>query len=387
MKWIVLLFLLAFVLHYPLQTLTIVAFIVSINLFLHKREEKNSLKTEINETHTNTDNSNPNDLMIYNSAQNETVNYHGSKSINSYDGLEIGEIILMDWLENKKQTDLPPDYFSIFYEINYNISINKLASNNYIRTSTPSESLYSLKIKDLKEILKNNSLKVSGKKAELIKRIQDNVEEYLYANTVPKCWSLTNQGEKIIEKYHLLIWAHKNRSHDTCVTPYSVVPYLDSNLGPEEIAYNISKKSFIKNLKDFKYGMATNDLMYQHKLLLNENKLEEALYCVMFAIILQLTGLGNSDKDYIYVHKYNVYTSDLKAEIIKLQSMLSLSNSELEEYLMQAYKKIEQDLSSIRLFHNEEELLTCFRTLMYLSKEEYYSIIESWIQRMPDKYR
>lgn len=112
-------------------------------------------------------------------------------------GLLPGEIILLDWINGKKKTEAFPGYFDYQYGIDARASLKKLMEHGYLEYATPEDSLVSLKVPELKEILKTKDLKVSGKKAELIERIKehfspDEISEYVKQPTI----KLTAKGNK-----------------------------------------------------------------------------------------------------------------------------------------------------------------------------------------------
>lgn len=77
---------------------------------------------------------------------------------------------------NNHQIDSPlPVYW--FYEYGFNTDnlLSKLFGNGYLRISTNTETIESLTIAELKPILRKFNLVQSGKKAELIQRIKENV--------------------------------------------------------------------------------------------------------------------------------------------------------------------------------------------------------------------
>ena len=68
-------------------------------------------------------------------------------------------------------------YWSYEYGIDYKKCIEKFLCNGYLRVSTHKEALSGLTVAELKTILKENGLKQSGKKDELLNRIQETLTE------------------------------------------------------------------------------------------------------------------------------------------------------------------------------------------------------------------
>lgn len=153
-------------------------------------------------------------------------------------GLFYGEVILLNWLNGKELVPEFPLYFTS-YGINPLASFNKIKSMNLIRISSPFEGLPSLKNKDLQNILKNYNLKISGKKAELVERITNNVEESDLITEVPQVYILTDAGKEIVKDYNIFIWAHKNASYGSgVIMPINFVDSWQIKDKPENIAFN-----------------------------------------------------------------------------------------------------------------------------------------------------
>ncbi len=95
-----------------------------------------------------------------------------------------------------------PVYWTYEYHINYKQLITKLIENGYVKIACPSDDLSFLTTVQLKEILKFFSLKTSGKKQDLIERIQDheNIDDALKSlNLYKERFILTPIGKKAIE--------------------------------------------------------------------------------------------------------------------------------------------------------------------------------------------
>lgn len=71
------------------------------------------------------------------------------------------------------------------------------------------QSVSSLKVEDLKNLLKKYGMSVSGKKAELVKRVQENVPEDAVAETgLTQKYRLTDLGRKELEENAYVPYMH-----------------------------------------------------------------------------------------------------------------------------------------------------------------------------------
>lgn len=398
MIWVIIILLIILAIAFPYISVPIIIVSFLIYFFKNRKTKKNTskkvnrknkkVKTSRKRVSTDSniqENINNDSSYIDNDSISTSQNNFYPDSL-LLDELKIGEIILMDWLLNKKQNSSPPKYFAMVYNINANTAITKLKTKSFIRTATPSESLISLKVTDLKNILKLNNLKISGNKSELIKRIIDNISESEYAHLLSPSWNLTKKGQRILDKYDLIIWAHKNGSKDFTVTPLTVLPYLNSGKSNEEIAIFVSEKNFRENLIELNYGAACNNLLYQSDIHKSQNNLHQSLHCLLASLVLELTGLGNSCREYIYIHRYNINTSYIKASIIDLQKNLELTNKELEIEMLKIYDFYIDKVSKIRLYKDKKEFISLYNILMHGTLEQYENKINQLIKRLPRQY-
>lgn len=76
-----------------------------------------------------------------------------------------------------------------------------LYNEGYLRIPTEYERMESLTVAELKDILKQNSLKVSGKKSELIQRITENLSEKELDKILKgKIYTLTDKGLEAVNQ-------------------------------------------------------------------------------------------------------------------------------------------------------------------------------------------
>ena len=85
------------------------------------------------------------------------------------------EISFLDYIDTKKVRELSlPGYWTYEYNLDFKYVISKLINNGYMIVSSVPE-FDRLKVDELKDILRKHNLKVSGKKADLIQRIEENI--------------------------------------------------------------------------------------------------------------------------------------------------------------------------------------------------------------------
>lgn len=164
------------------------------------------------------------------------------------DDLLPGDIILLYWLNNRDYYADIPLYFEYEFGINASSHKEMLITKGFLEFASPSESLSALRVSELKEILRNYSLKLSGKKSELICRIKNNLDEKDYKKHNIKILKVTSSGLDLLSKYETLIWAHKNKSGDGIISPLNALAQSKEEMLAKEKLTTSSEYIRNKNL-------------------------------------------------------------------------------------------------------------------------------------------
>lgn len=149
-------------------------------------------------------------------------------------------------------------YWTYEYNIDYKKTITKFMMNGYLEIST--YSIGSCTVAELKEILKDNELTVSGKKSDLINRIIDNnIDLSKYLNAVKPTYILTEKG--INETKDLLPSATKNTDlEDECL---QLISQQDFNSAYKSICKFEASKNLPRGIgidwnKELEKGLSEN---------------------------------------------------------------------------------------------------------------------------------
>lgn len=183
------------------------------------------------------------------------------------EGLLPGEVILLDWANHKSETASIPAYFKYEYGLNAAKDRHNLIRLGYLTVASPSESLKSLRVPELKDILRENNQKVSGKKPDLIQRITDNIGESSYSTSfVNRSLICTPTGNSLLEKYSYLVWAHKNNSKDGIINVANALTTTKESLLAKHInSTRVDKATFTEDYF-FRQGQTLSGLWSQKKL-------------------------------------------------------------------------------------------------------------------------
>nr|WP_027871157.1 SAP domain-containing protein [[Eubacterium] cellulosolvens] len=155
-------------------------------------------------------------------------------------GLTVSQILLLDYCKKGKYPH-PEGGYQRFWWFDYGVrnvgdALKNLEAEGFIRFATPKELLPTLKLDELKRILSELKLPVTGKKADLVNRISEQANDvmlskYIHSNK----YVLTELGE--IE-----------------VAANSYIPYCHSHKYPEATIWDVNKNADLKHWRDYIWG-------------------------------------------------------------------------------------------------------------------------------------
>lgn len=285
-------------------------------------------------------------------------------------GLLPGEIVLLAWLVGKDKNSKYPGYYEFRYGVNALKSTGKLFNEGYFTNSSPLESCSSLKLPQLKEILKSKDLKVSGKKNDLIKRIEENftsdeISQYI-ENTAFK---LTLKGQEVLDEYYYIVPAHKSSSSDpfyNVATAIKAVRELNFKPSNSDISWSIYQKAQLQHFKSMDYASMNSAVRLMASQLTKEKRFKDALFNYLRVFITDLSGMSNGGM--VQHPNYMYFNFNISLEIEKLMESLEINNDELQNVFADAWGKTAPGLP----FHYLTEV-TCFQCLIaaFEEKEDY----------------
>ncbi|WHH58274.1 SAP domain-containing protein [Petroclostridium sp. X23] len=251
------------------------------------------------------------------------------------------EVLFLNYI-NGRNTQNPniAGYWTYEYNLNYKKVIDKLINNGYIKESDYKFNISKLKIDELKKMLINRSLKTTGKKAELIKRILDNYSE-------EECKKLFNQSffqltEKAVEllshNKHILYIHSKKSYFAITVDAADKVKKLNPHYTEYDVALHILREDLGKHYKNKDWGLYRN-VIYAISLVYGDLEEYELQLNSLFEICYRdLSGLSNSNhidsKDLVCL------APGIINSIIRIQEKLSLSDQELKTKYLQLISKV-----------------------------------------------
>lgn len=215
---------------------------------------------------------------------------------------ESGRIVLLNWLNGKPIDSIPPLEFSRedMFNLNWVSVKNKLISDKLLKLANPEEILPFLKVTELKEILKSNNQKISGKKSELVERIKSNIETKKYSSTLNSTLVTTSYGNQLLNKYKKILLAHKrsreclsitNDPIDTRVNAVSFMKKIDNGQSFEEDVLDNYKNAVNFHIKNKEYRHTSFDLRQVAIILNEQGKLKESIFYFTASELFVLSGM------------------------------------------------------------------------------------------------
>jgi len=155
------------------------------------------------------------------SAEHRSANLHNVDSIRWDNMPEFNEdkmrefspaeILLLSKIDGKIVGKFaPPGYFIQDYHLNLNDSIRDMFASGLLCYADLETCLNILTVKELKPILQDYNLPVSGKKSVLIEKLLQNCDSVELERRTDRCVALTSRGKEIAEKYDVLPYCQNN---------------------------------------------------------------------------------------------------------------------------------------------------------------------------------
>ena len=252
----------------------------------------------------------------------------------------VVKAIFLTNYNNKGLRDDYPGYYKYQYNIESTIDLHKEFINQGFLTELKFKDdakiiLNTLTNPELKQILKNNRLKLGGKKSELIDRILESNLSENEVNLKDKLYTLSDKSKSYLSKYDYLYKLH------TSTLGIELEEYIH-NKNELEKAWETNKVKFndvvwaILNKRTLKYslnkdyGLLRNNFFNMYELTKNEKKPNLQLLCNV--LYIDFSGMGNDNT----VHNFDT---------------LFYKNSPIAPYLSNELKKYKLD-DLIKAFKN-----------------------------------
>ena len=228
----------------------------------------------------------------------------------------------------------------------------------------------------LKDVLKDNRLKVSGKKAELVQRLIDEVsEEKLNDIFTKRTYDLTDAGNEILKKEDYIPYIHRHGIEDLDIWSLSEkVKSRKAGLSFRDVIWGYLNERSMIHIKNSDFGLYRNCRFSMSEFVKEEGKLDNAFSLLSEVIRYDLSGLSNgfsmqfmdiyADGYFPYKNSIVTMAPGITSRVVDYQEKKGLSDDELKSKLLEEMNRIQLPFS---LFVAEE---CADIVLMEINKDE-----------------
>lgn len=233
--------------------------------------------------------------------------------------LAVKELLILSKYDGRATTyELPIEV----YGLDYKECLEKLVATGYLKVES---SLSNLTIPSLKEILRRNNQKISGKKEDLIKRIVDNVPAENYADELTKLYVATDKGRLELSERQAYIENQKMQYGFL----NSEISELEGKLDTDAILEQLFLRDITKHGAVKDYGLLRNTYYNLGQYFKKRGRIEEYLRSLLSVIYYDLSGVGNDNSVEDYAAMDWALETSVWSEIDKARTTLNYSDEEL----------------------------------------------------------
>lgn len=215
-------------------------------------------------------------------------------------------VVFLNWVNGMgiSNNDGYPKYFLYDYGIQDCQKFHKkMISENFLKKASIDTVLHKKTINELKEILEKNSLKKTGNKKELIKRIIEETD--ISQINISNIFELSEKGEKLLKENDYIL---KLRHTSILVEEYEKVrKNMDRKFSYNDVVWHIYNNKSFEFFSKKAFESYRSILMEMSILLHKENKYKEELSFLLKVLYCDLSGNSNDgwiyDKEFLFMVK------------------------------------------------------------------------------------
>lgn len=282
------------------------------------------------------------------------------------EGLYAHEILALSYAETYH---LKGDEYQGFWWWRYGVRdvaamLKSLQKRGFIIEGGVDSAVRACKATELKEFLKSQGLKVSGKKDDLIERVLTEADPAAVQRAFPdRTYALTAKGRAVLEANAAIVEAHK----DPMMRIWDV-PEKDLNRRPktnDERWYEMNV-AYMDHAQKGDFGLARNVRLDMAELLISEGRYADAIDTLCSVMVHDLSGVGNNYNHQLFLQvgashlfPYEKSLATIPPGVIKLvrkcQKSANMGEDELQSLLLNGLARYAGSVP-ITLFTPEESL-------------------------------
>ncbi|MDD4781270.1 MAG: SAP domain-containing protein [Tissierellia bacterium] len=230
-------------------------------------------------------------------------------------------------------------------------SLKSLLERGFLKVGSLKSAIEKETAVALKDLLKANNLKVSGKKAELVQRLLDEVpEEKLNAVFTKYTYELTGHGKEVLKKHEYIPYIHRHGIEDLDIFTLSVKMQEQPSYSYRDVIWGHLNERSMVHIKNGDFGLYRNCRFSMSEFVKEEGKLENAFSLLAEVIRYDLSGLSNGfDKKFmdIYADGYFPYNGSIvtmapgiTSRVVVYKEAKGLADDELKNKLLEYMSEI-----------------------------------------------
>lgn len=247
--------------------------------------------------------------------------------------LPVVDLLLLKEFDGRRADYVLPEYTLETYGRDWSARVKRLVREGYLQFAEPQDALEFLTIPQLKDILRANKQKLSGKKAELITRILENIPSQNYSKQLPKFYSATAIGRREMEARAFYF---ENRQMNYGFLN-SELYALEKIHAPDVILEKLFARDILKHVNSKNYLSLAATLETYRTYLKKHGRDAEALTTLLQAIYLRLSGMADANQVLEYQYLSWVFDDSVwRRELDADRTALNLSDEALIKKFSQA---------------------------------------------------
>ena len=231
------------------------------------------------------------------------------KGINpNSEGLYPHEILVLSYAPNYYVDG--NNEFQGFWWYKYGIKdVNKilesLLNRDFLREGSLVSSMWKATVVELKDILRENDKKVSGKKEVLIQRLLDEVEEEKLNKVFKRrTYEVTDLGKEVLKNEEHISYIHKHTIEDLDIFSLSKMLENKPIYLYRDIIWGYLNEKGMEYIKDNNFGLYRNCRLTMSEFVKEEGKIDYSFTLLVEVIRYDLSGLHNGfDMSFLRIYK------------------------------------------------------------------------------------
>jgi hypothetical protein len=261
-------------------------------------------------------------------------------------GLFPHEILALDYAETYYTSG---NDFQNFWWNRYGVRdvqslLNSLVNRGFLEIGDLRAVLSQQTTAAIKDILKSRDLKTTGKKADLVQRILDNVSEAELDRLYPRrTYVLTEIGKTALTEEEYVHYIHRQDIQDLDIWSLNKLVYIEPHMPyRDKIIWYLNELGKVY-LSERKFGLHRNCLAQLSRLLREENKLMDSLSVMAEYHFYSLSGLAPTDAGFLEMEARNFFNHyEFRIDtrpIAKCKEGLGYTNDDLKAFFKERMSK------------------------------------------------